>query len=239
MALRLLTKGAAVTAARPMLTASRQTVGAHFVRNYSSNEVEPKQKASSIIDSLPGNSLVSKTGFVTLSAGLATFLISKEIYVFNEETLVLVAFGGLAGALFKYLKEPYNSMADEHINRIKNVLYKARNDHKSAVNERIDQVGQMKDIVDVTKNLFALSRETAKLEAEAFELKQRVSVAQEVKATLDSWVRYEATVREREQKQLAAFLIEKIQKELEDPKIQQQILDQAVLDVQKLTAKSA
>jgi F-type H+-transporting ATPase subunit b len=90
----------------------------------------------------------------------------------------------------------------------------------------------MKDIVDVTKNLFALSRETAKLEAEAFELKQKVSVAQEVKATLDSWVRYEATVREREQKQLAAFLIEKIQKELEDPKIQQQILDQAVLDVQ-------
>ncbi|KAI8575327.1 hypothetical protein K450DRAFT_262241 [Umbelopsis ramanniana AG] len=230
MALRLLTKGAAVTAARPMLTASRQTVGAHFVRNYSSNEVEPKQKASSIVDSLPGNSLVSKTGFVTLSAGLATFLISKEIYVFNEETLVLVAFGGL---------EPYNSMADEHINRIKNVLYKARNDHKSAVNERIDQVGQMKDIVDVTKNLFALSRETAQLEAEAFELKQKVSVAQEVKATLDSWVRYEATVREREQKQLAAFLIEKIQKDLEDPKVQQQILDQAVLDVQKLTAKSA
>ncbi|GAB5590472.1 atp4 subunit B of the stator stalk of mitochondrial F1F0 ATP synthase [Umbelopsis nana] len=239
MALRLLTKGAAVTAARPMLTASRQTVGAHFVRNYSSEEVEPKKKAASIVDSLPGNSLVSKTGYVTLGAGLATFLISKEIYVFNEETLVLVAFGGLAGALFKYLKEPYNSMADEHINRIKNVLYKARNDHKSAVTERIDQVGQMKDIVDVTKNLFALSRETAKLEAEAFELKQKVAVAQEVKSTLDSWVRYEASVREREQKQLAAFLIEKIQKDLEDPKIQQQILDQAVIDVQKLTAKSA
>jgi F-type H+-transporting ATPase subunit b len=118
------------------------------------------------------------------------------------------------------------------LQRIKNVLYKARNDHKSAVTERIEQAGQMKDIVDVTKNLFALSRETAKLEAEAFELKQQVAVASEVKATLDSWVRYEATVREREQKQLAAYLIEKIQKDLEDPKIQQQILDQAVVDVQ-------
>lgn len=90
----------------------------------------------------------------------------------------------------------------------------------------------MKDIVDVTKNLFALSRDTAKLEAEAFELKQQVAVASELKSTLDSWVRYEATVREREQKQLAAYLIEKIHKDLEDPKIQQQILDQAVLDVQ-------
>ena len=78
--------------------------------------VEPKQKAASIIDSLPGNSFVSKTGFVTLSTGLATFLISKEIYVFNEETLVLVASGGLLAVLLKYLREPYNNMANDHIN---------------------------------------------------------------------------------------------------------------------------
>jgi F-type H+-transporting ATPase subunit b len=112
------------------------------------------------------------------------------------------------------------------------VLNQARDDHKSAVQERIDQVGQMKDLVDVTKALFEISRETAQLEAEAFKLKQQVAVATEVKSTLDSWVRHETSVREREQKQLAAYLIEKIQKDLKDPKIQQQILDQAVVDVQ-------
>ena len=86
--------------------------------------VEPKQKAASIIDSLPGNSFVSKTGFVTLSAGLATFLISKEIYVFNEETLVLVASGGLLAVLLKYLREPYNNMANDHINVNKEIISK-------------------------------------------------------------------------------------------------------------------
>lgn len=78
--------------------------------------MSPKEKAASIIDALPGNSLVSKTGFVTLSTGLATFLISKEIYVLNEETLVLIATTGLLGVLLKYLREPYTNMANDHIN---------------------------------------------------------------------------------------------------------------------------
>ncbi|KAG1046645.1 hypothetical protein G6F43_010875 [Rhizopus delemar] len=238
MALRLISKKAAsaAIAARPsLMNASRQSLGASAVRHYTAQkEVEPKEKANSIINSLPGNSLVSKTGFVTLSTGLATFLISKEIYVLNEETLVLVASAGLLGVLLKYLREPFSNMADEHIARIKNVLTKARDDHKAAVQERIDEAGQMKDLIDVTKALFELSRETAKLEAEAFTLKQQVAVAAEAKSTLDSWVRHETNVREREQKQLAAYLIEKINKELQDPKIQQQILDQAILDVQKI-----
>ena len=116
--------------------------------------------------------------------------------------------------------------------RIKSILNQARNDHKTAVQERINEAGQMKDLVDVTKGLFELSRETAKIEAEAFALKQQVAVASEVKSTLDSWVRHEANLREREQKQLAAYLIEKIQKDLKDPKIQKEILDQAVVDIQ-------
>ena len=147
--------------------------------------------------------------------------------MFNEETLVLIASAGLLGVLLKYLREPYNNMANEHIARIKNILVQAREDHKSAVTERIEEVGQMKDLVDVTKALFELSRETAQLEAEAFKLKQQVEVAHEAKATLDSWVRHEASLREREQKQLAAYLFEKINKDLQDPKIQQQILEQA------------
>lgn len=111
-------------------------------------------------------------------------------------------------------------------------MVQARDDHKTAVNERIAEVGQMKDLVDVTKALFELSRETAQLESEAFVLKQKVAVAHEAKVTLDSWVRHEANVRDREQKQLAAFLIEKINKDLQDSKVQQQILDQAILDIQ-------
>ncbi|KAG2215332.1 hypothetical protein INT45_011173 [Circinella minor] len=237
MAFRLLTKNVAVAAARPaMLNASRRTAGIAAVRAYSA-EAEAK-KSPSILDSLPGDSIAAKAGYLAVGGGASAALIAKEIYILNEETLVLVASGGLLAVLLKYLREPYNNMANDHINRIKSILNQARNDHKSAVEERISEAGQMKDLVDVTKALFELSRETAQIEAEAFALKQQVAVAQEVKGTLDSWVRHEANVREREQKQLAAFLIEKIQKDLQDPAIQNQILEQAVADVEKL-AKTA
>jgi F-type H+-transporting ATPase subunit b len=79
------------------------------------NLVEPKEKANSIINALPGNSFISKTGYVTLGTGLATFMISKEIYVFNEESLVLIATTGLLGVLLQYLREPFSNMANEHI----------------------------------------------------------------------------------------------------------------------------
>lgn len=49
---------------------------------------------------------------------------------------------------------------------------------------------------------------------------------------LDSWVRYEGQVKQRQQKELAAAVIAKVQKELENPKVLQQILQQSVADVE-------
>jgi F-type H+-transporting ATPase subunit b len=75
-------------------------------------------------------------------------------------------------------------------------------------------------------------KETAKLEAEAFELEQKTALAAEAKTVLDSWVRYEGQVKNRQQKELADTIIAKISKELENPKVLQQILQQSVADVE-------
>lgn len=56
------------------------------------------------------------------------------------------------------MQEPYSSWAQGHVDRIKNVLNQARADHTGAVKERIDSVGQMKDVVSITEGLFALSK---------------------------------------------------------------------------------
>lgn len=76
------------------------------------------------------------------------------------------------------------------------------------------------------------SQETAKLEAQAFELEQKTALASEAKTVLDSWVRYEGQVKARQQKELADTIIAKINKELENPKVLQQILQQSVADVE-------
>ena len=71
------------------------------------------------------------------------------------------------------------------------------------------------------------------MEAQAYELEQRTALAAEAKQVLESWVRYEGQVKMRQQKELSDTIIGKIQKELENPKVLQQILQQSVADVER------
>lgn len=148
------------------------------------------------------------------------------------------------------MREPYSQWADGHIQRIKKILDGARAEHTQAVQERIDSVGQMKDVVSVTKALFDLSKvcpalskplydalktmqDTAKLESETFVQKQKVAVASELKSVLDSWVRYEQQLKESEQAELTKSVIDKVLASIREPKTQQEILAGAVAEVER------
>lgn len=65
-------------------------------------------------------------------------------------------------------------------------------------------------------------------------MEQKTALAAEAKTVLDSWVRYEGQVKVRQQKELADTIIAKISKELENPKVLQQILQQSVSDVESM-----
>lgn len=67
-----------------------------------------------------------------------------------------------------------------------------------------------------------------------YELEQRTAVAREAKSVLDSWVRWEAQVKAREQKEMADAVISKVEKELENPRVLKQILDQSVSEVESM-----
>ena len=58
-------------------------------------------------------------------------------------------------------------------------------------------------------------------------------MAHEAKTVLDSWVRYEGQVKARQQKELADAVIAKVTKELENPKVLDQLLKQSVQDVER------
>ena len=63
-------------------------------------------------------------------------------------------------------------------------------------------------------------------------MEQKTAIAHEARAVLDSWVRYEGQVKQRQQRELAEAVIAKIEKELENPRVLKQILDQSVADVE-------
>ncbi|KAI9794313.1 MAG: atp4 subunit B of the stator stalk of mitochondrial F1F0 ATP synthase [Piccolia ochrophora] len=200
---------------------------------------DPKKKAQSIIDSLPGNSLISKTAILSTTAGLSIAAISNEIYVVNDESIVALSLLSIFWAVGKYGGPMYKDWAEGQVNKVRSILNSAREGHTAAVQERIDSVKQLGGVVDVTKQLFEVSKETARLEAEAFDLEQKTALAHEAKTVLDSWVRYEGQVKQRQQRELAESIISKIQKEMENPKTLQQILQQSVTDVEKMISSKA
>lgn len=199
---------------------------------------DPKDKAASILDSLPGNSLVSKTAILSAGAGLSVAAISNEIYVVNDESIVLFSLLTIYWAIAHYGGPMYKSWAEGHINKMRQIFNDARADHTNAVKSRIENVKDLGGVIDVTKNLFEVSKETARLEAEAYELQQKTAIAAEAKTVLDSWVRYEGQVKARQQRELAESVIAKIEKDLEDPKVLKQILDQSVKDVERIIASA-
>jgi len=216
---------------------------------------DPKKRAQSIIDALPGSSLISKTAILSAGTGVSVWAISNEIYIVNEETVVAFCLLSVFYGVFKYGGPMYTEWADAQIQKIKDIMNSAKAGHADAVKARIEDVKPLSNVVDITKQLFEVSKvcqnrrpirrrdandvkETAKLESQAFELEQRTTLAAEAKTVLDSWVRYEGQVKARQQKELADTIIAKIGKELENPKVLQQILQQSVADVESMWFKT-
>jgi F-type H+-transporting ATPase subunit b len=206
----------------------------------SSSNPTPEEKANELVNKLPSSpGLITKTGTALLGTGAVAAAISQELYVVNEESIILLGSIILFTYLGKIMREPYSQWAEGHIQRIKKVLDGARAEHTQAVKERIDSVGQMKDVVEITKGLFALSKETAKLESQTFVQQQKVAVASELKSVLDSWVRYEQQVKESEQAELTKAVIDKVLASIKEEKTQKDILASALAEVEQLVKSKA
>ncbi|KAL1759745.1 hypothetical protein FB107DRAFT_287483 [Schizophyllum commune] len=206
----------------------------------STNKPPPEKRAEEIINNLPSKpSLVTKTGTALLGTGLAAAAISQELYVVNEESILLAGTIILFTFLAKSMREPFGNWAQGAADRVANVLNEARAEHTNAVKERLNAVAQMKDVVSLTEGLFALSKETANLEAETFVQKQKVALAADVKAVLDSWVRFEQQQKESEQEDLTKTVIERVLATLQDEKTQKDILTSAIAEVEQLVKAKA
>ncbi|PPJ53719.1 hypothetical protein CBER1_00898 [Cercospora berteroae] len=224
-----------VRTAFPAVTTTFSTSSARF--ETAPPAKDPKSTASAIVDSLPGNSLASKTAILSAGAALSVAAISNELYVVNEESIVALSLLTIYWAVYTYAGPMYGEWAQGQHDKIKGILNAARADHTNAVKARITNVQDLSSVIEVTKDLFAVSKETAQLEAQAYELEQKTALAAEAKTVLDSWVRYEGQVKARQQKELADSVIAKIEKSLSDPKVLDQILKQSVSDVERILSQ--
>ncbi|SCZ89015.1 BZ3500_MvSof-1268-A1-R1_Chr1-1g00895 [Microbotryum saponariae] len=235
----MLARTAARSALRPAVRSAVVAPSSLRFASSASEKPAPAVKANALIDALPGNSLVSKTGIITATTAVAAAGISSELFVLNEEVVILGSFVIFVGYVASAVRGPYTEWANGQIDKIRGILNSARATHTQAVQGRIDSVGEMKDVEALTKQLFELSKQTAKLEHETFTLKQQTALTSDIKSVLDSWVRHEAQVREQEQRDLVQTVLENVQKTLTDKKLQKDILVAAVADVEALVKSKA
>jgi F-type H+-transporting ATPase subunit b len=125
---------------------------------------DPKKKAQSIIDALPGSSLISKTAILSAGTGISVWAISNEIYVVNEETVVAFCLLSVFYGIFKYGGPMYTEWADAQIQKIKDIMNSAKAGHADAVKARIEDVKPLSNVVDITKQLFEVSKVCQKRE---------------------------------------------------------------------------
>lgn len=102
--------------------------------------------------------MVSKTAILSATAGLSIAALSNEVLVLNEEFVVAFCLLAMYTGLFRYAGPMYGEWAKGQADRMREILNSARADHRAAVADRITNVEQMQGIVDVTKNLFEVSK---------------------------------------------------------------------------------
>ncbi|KOS47651.1 hypothetical protein ACN38_g1375 [Penicillium nordicum] len=96
---------------------------------------EPSKKAQSILNAIPGNSLVTKTATLSAAAGLSIAAISNELYVMNEETVAAFCLLSVFTAVGKYGGPAYREWAEGQVQKHKDILNAARADHTNAVQQ--------------------------------------------------------------------------------------------------------
>lgn len=106
---------------------------------------------------------MSKTAILSTGAGLSIAAISNELYVFNEETVAAFCLLSVFTAVAKYGGPMYKEWAEGQVKKQKDILNSARADHTDAVKARVENVQQLGGVVDVTKQLFEVSKVRSKL----------------------------------------------------------------------------
>jgi F-type H+-transporting ATPase subunit b len=61
-------------------------------------------------------------------------------------------------AVYNYAGPMYKDWAKSQQDKVKNILNSAREDHTNAVKARMDNVKDLSGVIDITKDLFAVSK---------------------------------------------------------------------------------
>ncbi|CAI8023516.1 ATP synthase F(0) complex subunit B1, mitochondrial [Geodia barretti] len=132
--------------------------------------------------------LESKTGVTgagTLGVGMAAYLISKEIYIINNETVVVVVVGGVIYYLLKKMGPPITQYIDERNQKIQDRFYGFHNAQIKEVEDAIVDQQRLDGNLEVRHDIFSVLRENNAMQLEEEYRRRWHEVITEVTRRLD------------------------------------------------------
>jgi F-type H+-transporting ATPase subunit b len=192
-------------------------------------------KANGLLDLVPGNSLLTKTGVVATGVGLTAVAVSKELLLLHPETIVLGAFAGMVVLLHQQLTPVVANELDTRADEIRKQLNVAGDARKASLLSEIETTKGTTEVVAVTKELFTITKEVATLQAQIRERELRRAIGAQFRAKLDYIAQLEAQKRALEQQKIIDNLRARITEAIQDPKFQTELLKKCVTDLESLS----
>ena len=204
-------------------------------------EQQAQEKANMLIQMLPGKGLFQKTSFATIGGSLVAIAIANNIYIPNEETPLFVAFILFIRFLQVKLGPMISDYAEKGIIEMRAFWVEKFFGQKRELQEQLTYIGNFQNQQQVVDEYTRIKKENISLEAELKDLLEVNKYLHSIRLKLEDRVRKIQEQREQERQQLVASLLERVMSDLKDPKFQDSIMKQCLVDLDKIgsTMKAA
>lgn len=173
------------------------------------------------------------TGAWTLGVGVSAYLISKELYVINSETVIAAVLGGMIIFLMRKIGKPVAQFLDDKSQGILDLLNSEKTGRKSFVEDQITAESKVEPELDLRHDIFDIMKENNSMRMEE-EYRRRLHLVNEtVRRQLDYQVEVEKAQRKFQQEHMVQWL-EKAVTELVKGK-QDESLAQCMSDLKKMS----
>eukprot|EP00056_Hartaetosiga_gracilis_P013885 m.234090 g.234090 ORF g.234090 m.234090 type:complete len:218 (-) comp13912_c0_seq9:279-932(-) len=191
-------------------------VASRFMR--ASTAMAPLTATRALQTSAPRQDLLmsktGQTGAAVLTAGMAAYLVSQEVIILHNETVVVAALGAVTYGLIKNVGGSIGAQLDERAQNIYNAINAGKNARIAALEAEIENQKAVKASFEGIADFFDAVRTYEDVKRELAFREEKLNVYNDAVTALDRMVSVEASVRAKEQAEIVNWLMAEIPKSL-------------------------
>lgn len=183
---------------------------------------------------LPGDTLFKKTAFTTIGGSLLAIAIANDLYIPNHETPILAAFLLFVRLVQLKLGPLITEFAEKGLAELRSFWEDKFFGQKKVLQETLRHLEKFQNQQQILDEYIRIKKENVSLEKELNDLLSTNKHLQSIKSKLEDKVRKLQEEQEQERKQLLDALLERVMSDLKDPKFQDTIMKQCLVDLEKI-----